>query len=387
MIDMNKDISKLTREELELLLAQTLSQLKTQEQTIAGQNELVSILQKHSVRSRQLTELVHKIDSRYLETIEDTATRDVPLLFGAERAALFLVDRDKVMLAVKKCQPRHYKFPPLDLVNDSDVMMIHALRNGGDPIIFHSIPTYELECGCEFRPHPADTFFEGGGGMLCPLCYAAVPKESQSEILGLLVLAGGRFTNEDLAEASLVCEILATTISNYFLLERMSAQAETDGLTELYNHRHFQQEVTRSIASFTRYQTPFSLIMVDIDHFKEVNDTYLHQTGDMILREISRLIRQSLRDSVDIASRYGGEEFAIILPQTGRDGAKVVADRLRAAVEGYRFRVGSESIGVTISIGVAEFRTGMNKSELVDRADSALYKAKKEGRNRVVLAE
>jgi len=386
MTDQDDDFSNRSREDLVLLLSQARSQIKTHDQTIASQNELISLLQKHSVRSRQLAEMVHKIDVRHLETIEDTATREVAELFGADRAVLFLVDRDKVLLAVKKSYPKHFKCPPLDLVNDSDVLLIHAMHENTDAVIFHSISTYELECGCEFRPHPADAFFEGGGGMLCPLHYK-MPKTRDSEVVGLLVLAGGRFTKEDLAEAALVAEIMATTLSNYFLLDRMSMQAETDGLTELFNHRHFQQEITRSIAAFTRYQTRFSLIMLDIDHFKQVNDTYMHQTGDLILREISKIIRQNLRDNVDIASRYGGEEFALILPQTRLDGAMIVAERLRQSVEDYHFRIGGESIKITISCGVTEFKTGMSKGDLIEKSDTGLYKAKRSGRNKVISVE
>lgn len=386
MIEETVDYEKLPPEQMLPHLLQLGSQIKTLEQTIAGQNELISILQKHSVRSRQLAEMVHKIDVRHLDTIEETATREVAELFGAERAALFLVDRDKVLLALKRGFPKSFKCPPLDLVNDSDVLLIHALRQEGAPVIFHSISTYELECGCEFRPHPSDSFFEDGGGMLCPLHYS-LPEGRDSEIVGLLALSGGKFTKEDLSEASLVSEIMATTLSNYFLLEKMSMLAETDGLTELFNHRHFQQEITRAIASFSRYRTPFSLIMLDIDHFKEVNDTYMHQTGDLILRDVSRIIRQNLRDNVDIASRYGGEEFALILPQTGLEGALIVAKRLRQSVENHRFGIGSESIGITISVGVVEYREGMGKGELIDLADKAMYKAKSEGRNRVCSAQ
>ncbi len=386
MTEHEEDYSKRSKDDLVLLLSQAQSQIKTHEQTIASQNELLSLLQKHSVRSRQLAEMVHKIDVRHLETIEETATREVAELFGADRAILFLVDRDKVLLAVKKCYPRHFKCPPLDLVNDSDVLLIHALHENTDAVIFHSISTYELECGCEFRPHPADAFFENGGGMLCPLHYK-MPKTRDSEVVGMIALAGGRFTKEDIAEAALVSEIMATTLSNYFLLDKMSMQAETDGLTELFNHRHFQQEITRSIAAFSRYQTRFSLIMLDIDHFKQINDTYMHQTGDLILRELSRIIRQSLRDNVDIASRYGGEEFALILPQTRVDGAMIVAERLRQSVEDYHFRVGGESIKITVSIGVTEYKTGMSKGDLIDKADTGLYKAKRSGRNKVVMVD
>lgn len=374
----------LSKEDLLLRLTQANSQIKTLKQTIAGQNELISVIQKHSVRSNRMAEISRKIDVRNLDTIEEVATHDVAELFGADKAALFLVDRDNVLLAIKKGYPRQFKFPPLDLVNDSDVMLIHALRQNSQPLVFRSIETYEIECGLEFRPHPSDHFFDRGG-MICPLHYD-VPDSIEREMVGLLALAGDGLAQEDISEASLVSEILATTLSNYFLLDKMSMLAETDGLTELYNHRHFQQELSRSLATYTRYKTPFSLIIVDIDHFKEVNDTYLHQTGDIVLKELSRIIRQNLRDNVDIAARYGGEEFALLLPQTRLEGAIVVAERLRESVERFRFRVGGESLSITISGGVAQYMAGMNKSDFVDAADTALYQAKNSGRNNIKAA-
>lgn len=380
--DLEEDFTTFSKDDLVMRLTQLNSKVKTQKQTIAGQNELLAIMQKHSMRSRLMAEMMRKTDVRHLETIEDVATIGVAQLFDVERAALLLVDADLSMLVMKKSVPANFKCPPLDLVNDSDVLLIHALKQGSEPIIFHSIETYELECGCEFRPHQTDSFFSGGG-MICPLHYNS-PDNGANEMVGLLILSGGSFSKEDMAEATLISEVFATTLSNHFLLKKMSMLAETDGLTRLFNHRHFQQELTRCIAAYNRYNTSFSLIVLDIDHFKQVNDTYLHQTGDFILKEVSKLVRQSLRENIDIASRYGGEEFALLLPNTRLEGAKIVAERLRAAVEKERFRIGGEVIAVTVSIGVGEYSEGVDKSAFVDMVDSALYAAKRDGRNRVL---
>ncbi len=382
VLETEKDYSSFSNNDLIMELTQVNSQVRTLEQTIASQNELLAILQKHSVRSRMLAEMTRKIDVRLLDTIEHAATVGVAELFGVERAALLLVDHDHGFLAFKKSYPEEFKTPPLDMVNDSDVLLIHAIKQGSEPVIFHSIETYEIDCGCEFRPHPTDAFFRDGG-MVCPLHYNS-PDSGHNEMVGLLILSGGKFSQEDLSEATLVAEVFATTLSNHFLLAKMSLLAETDGLTRLFNHRHFQQELTRCIASYGRYKTAFSLIVLDIDDFKHVNDTYLHQTGDFILKEVSRVIRQSLRDNIDIASRYGGEEFALLLPHTRLEGAKVVAERLRATVERERFRIGGETIVISVSAGVAEYREGLEKSTFVDMADSALYAAKRNGKNQVL---
>ena len=137
-----------------------------------------------------------------------------------------------------------------------------------------------------------------------------------------------------------------------------------------------------------RYNSTISLLMCDIDHFKNVNDTYGHQQGDCILREVSRIIRKNVRNT-DIACRYGGEEFAIILPETTQSDAKIVAERIRRDVAKCDFpsiMPGQPPIHCSISIGVAGFPLNAdNKDQLIQKADAALYKAKDGGRNQVVL--
>jgi len=170
--------------------------------------------------------------------------------------------------------------------------------------------------------------------------------------------------------------------------KRLRDMAFKDGLTGLYNHRYFQELMGRELSRAERYRRPLSLIMIDIDHFKRINDTYGHPQGDVVLRSISRVIRKSIRES-DIAARYGGEEFAIVLPETDLKGAAIAAERLRRKVEAEKIKLNGKEIGVTISLGVASLerpQKGIKKSDIIDLADRALYKSKKSGRNRVTLA-
>lgn len=161
-----------------------------------------------------------------------------------------------------------------------------------------------------------------------------------------------------------------------------------DGLTGLFNHRHFMEVLQGEVARVVRYERQLCLVMLDVDSFKDYNDTHGHPAGDEVLRILADIITTRLR-VVDIAARYGGEEFGILLPETDLEGARTVADDIRLQVANYPFE-GRETqpFGkVTVTIGVAEFMDySEESSSLLKRADDALYRAKNEGRNRVGLA-
>ncbi|MFH1674580.1 MAG: diguanylate cyclase [Pseudomonadota bacterium] len=160
--------------------------------------------------------------------------------------------------------------------------------------------------------------------------------------------------------------------------------ANKDGLTSLYNHRYLQEQLLKEMERSKRYNLTLSFILIDIDHFKHVNDTYGHQTGDVILKTLGELLFKIVRES-DIAARYGGEEFALILPHTNFTTARETAERLRTTVESYDFEVDNDHLQITISLGIASFphETIETSKDLVESADKALYMAKKNGRNRV----
>lgn len=167
-------------------------------------------------------------------------------------------------------------------------------------------------------------------------------------------------------------------------LERINAQLETqsvtDSLTGLYNRRAFAQQLGQSIAHAERSGEPLSLVMIDIDHFKSLNDTFGHLAGDEVIRQLGDVIRATARTG-DIAARYGGEEMAVILPGSDRDAATVLAERLRRAVEATPWA----RRAITVSVGATTCTTGKTgATEIVSQADKALYRAKHLGRNRVV---
>lgn len=168
-----------------------------------------------------------------------------------------------------------------------------------------------------------------------------------------------------------------------FMYKQTKHISLTDALTGLYNRRHFESSFEREFSRAKRYNSRLSFAIIDIDFFKKVNDTYGHSCGDYILKEAAYLISNNFRIT-DLYFRYGGEEFAVILPETSKENAFIPMERLRKAFEEAIFKFNGEKISVTISVGVSELSEDIsNPCELFDAADKLLYKAKENGRNQV----
>ncbi len=216
----------------------------------------------------------------------------------------------------------------------------------------------------------------------------SLPLLAGERLLGVVVMgraAGAApFRSSDLDVVRSLTLFGATALEKARLYQESLILAVTDGLTGLNNHREFQRKLEAEVERSLRYQNPISLLLLDIDHFKEVNDHYGHQTGDAILKALAGTILAGIR-AIDIAARYGGEEFAVILPETKPDGAKIVADRLRAQVESQGFvDPAGRRIPYSVSIGMAVFPGDADGRErLIEAADKALYHAKSAGRNTV----
>jgi len=177
----------------------------------------------------------------------------------------------------------------------------------------------------------------------------------------------------------------STSIANARFHAEIERLAVTDGLTGLFNHRHFQERLTQEFNRMGRSAGPFSLLLIDIDHFKKVNDTYGHPVGDAVLKKVSGTISKIIRN-IDVAARYGGEEFAVILVGTDAGGATKMAERLRRTVTDMKISAERNTISVTVSIGIATNTGDIGKKEdIIERADRALYYSKKNGRNQSTL--
>jgi diguanylate cyclase (GGDEF)-like protein len=260
-----------------------------------------------------------------------------------------------------------------------------------------------------FARIPAEAPYRGrgetaGGSMM------AVPLRISERVYGAIELASARadhFDHVDVQIASIVGGQFSLTrelILSRQELELTRARAEenqrrflelqeqllelahTDELTGLFNKRRLMEQLEGEVARARRYREALSCLMLDLDNFKQVNDSFGHPAGDEVLRQLGVLLRRSVRVT-DFVARYGGEEFALLLPRTDRAGATRVGEALRAALESHPFPVGSSTVSITISVGIAT-RTTFDEPDvmqLVQLADDALYRAKRAGRNRVCI--
>lgn len=213
---------------------------------------------------------------------------------------------------------------------------------------------------------------------------AAVPLIYQERFMGVLMVRSDDSTRiwqeTEILLLRTVADQVTVAVNHARLFAQIQQQALTDGLTGCFNRRFFEMQLERDMHLATRMRQPVSLILLDVDHFKKVNDTFGHDAGDVALRQLADSLRQELR-GVDTAARYGGEEFAVILPQAGVEGAVAVAERLRARIE----RTEVPGVGfITASFGVATYPLhATSRDMLVGTADRALYNAKNTGRNRI----
>jgi diguanylate cyclase (GGDEF)-like protein len=223
-----------------------------------------------------------------------------------------------------------------------------------------------------------------GSVLVLPMLYG-------KDVLGVLTLVAettNAFSSSQIEFIKLLTNQASSSLANAKFHEEIEHLAVTDGLTGLFNHRHFQEKLSGEFNRLGRFAEPLSLLLIDIDFFKKINDTYGHPAGDMVLKKVSGIIKKTIRN-IDIAARYGGEEFAVILPGTNSQGAMNMAERLRKVIMDTVFSAEGEKFTVTVSVGISTSAQGVteakNKEELIERADKALYEAKRTGRNRSVV--
>jgi diguanylate cyclase (GGDEF)-like protein len=217
-----------------------------------------------------------------------------------------------------------------------------------------------------------------------------VPMMAEGKVLGLLYLSSskqGCLTDAKQKLAVTVAEHLALAISNLKLRETLKHESIHDSLTGLFNRRYMEESLKREISRARRQRQPVGVIMIDIDHFKQFNDTFGHEAGDRVLKELATFLQSNIRSS-DIACRYGGEELLLILPDASLADTQYRAEQLREGVKQLQVQYRHQSVGsITISLGVACFpEQGLTGEVVIQAADRALYQAKGLGRDRVVVA-
>jgi diguanylate cyclase (GGDEF)-like protein len=216
---------------------------------------------------------------------------------------------------------------------------------------------------------------------------AIIPLRGVEGVIGALAMEGdvpATITPTDAKNLRLLGLLGAAALETVWEIAEINRRARTDALTGLANRQQFEERLTRIVAETNRFGGSCTLVVIDIDRFKHVNDTFGHQVGDQVLQRVALALQQEVR-TVDLCARYGGEEMALLLPQTDLDGGCQLAERLRHAIGEHPFVINGREIPITISLGVATYPEGAgDRDELFAAADRALYSAKRAGRNRVV---
>ncbi|HLF86356.1 MAG TPA: diguanylate cyclase, partial [Nitrospiria bacterium] len=214
--------------------------------------------------------------------------------------------------------------------------------------------------------------------------FIGIPMMIEERIIGIFMLTSQKdnaFNAYDQHILSIICSHAAVSISDASLHAQVEALATTDGLTGISNHRHFQERLNAEFERIARHPEPISLILIDLDHFKKINDNFGHPVGDIVLKKIAKILLNMTR-KIDTVARYGGEEFVLLLLKTDKKQAIQMAERIRKTVETTKFEFDGKKIPVTLSLGMAATPSDTkSKKELIELADKALYHSKHSGRN------
>ena len=309
----------------------------------------------------------HDLD-RLLAVVLDAATAAT----GARAGAVLLRDPTSGELTVTAGRNLAERGVPTQLRVPADVGIAGAVARSGRPVLGRSGPGRG-----ELLPAPG----EPSGAPV-----VAVPLTGSGTVIGVLLLwdrdGDDEFTEDDLATLRTFTSQATVAVDNVMLHEEARRLSVTDGMTGLSNYRGFTVTIGKEIERAVRFERPLSLLLLDLDHFKLVNDVWGHPRGDAVLVELAHRVRAQVRD-VDTLARYGGEEFVVVLPETDRVGAVQAAERICAAVRRRPFgEDGEQPIDVTLSLGIAVFPDhGTSSTVLLRRADEALYSAKRGGRD------
>ncbi|MGA1979208.1 MAG: sensor domain-containing diguanylate cyclase [Sedimentisphaerales bacterium] len=329
----------------------------------------------------QITPLARQINCLDLERIANVCIKNIPSLIGVRFASLYILDETNSILHLRK-----YNHP--FLINK----IVSINQNPPSPMVM-AVRSKELLQVRDIDTHKEPIIRKSqrvfSGNYETKSCIIA-PLICHDRVVGVLNLAdkieGEGFSCDDIALIELFSQLVGASIGNIKLFEKIQHQATTDGLTGLANYKTFYEILEKELWRTRRYGGQISLIMVDIDNLKKINDAYGHHTGDKVIREISKKIRTCIRQ-IDTAARYGGDEFAVILPNTSLADAVVAAERMVDSVSDSPITWKKEQIALSISVGVGEYGAESSPEDITSRSDQALYMAKQAGKNTVRIFE
>jgi diguanylate cyclase (GGDEF)-like protein len=328
-------------------------------------------------QSRALLAAVQEIQThKTLEALTASICETALQVSSATSAALVRWRADKEKGSVQYTT-RGFRPPPFPL--DPETLVYNACRDG---MLMFIDDTSRVERTVSLMSQADGGWREGAVGI--------VPLSRGEHMIGAIVVActePGHITQDEVNNLAALGAVSVGPLEMAWDLEEVNKRASTDGLTGLVNRRAFDEHLKRLLNETDRFGQPLALILGDIDHFKRTNDTWGHEAGDEVLRQVAAKLREGVR-TVDVIARYGGEEIAILLPQTSMAGAADLADRLRHAVGAKPVKFKGEEIPVTLSFGVASYPEAVAARDgLFRAADRALYEAKRAGRNCVKFVE
>jgi diguanylate cyclase (GGDEF)-like protein len=324
----------------------------------------------------RITPLAQEINCLDIERIAKICIEDAPQVLGVRFASLYILDSNNRILHLQKSNHPYLINKIVSLNQQPPSPMIMAV-NSKELILTHDIDNFKQPVIQKANRNFSQNYQTNNCAIAPLLC--------QNNVVGVLNLADkidNDFTNEDIALIEMFSNLIGASIGNIKMFEKIQYQATRDGLTALANHKRFYEILERELWRNRRYGGCLSAIMADIDNLKQINDTHGHRAGDKVIREVSHRIAKCIRQ-IDIAARYGGDEFAIILPNTELQDALVVAERMVEAVANTPITWKGEEIEISISVGVGQYGPENSPDDITSRSDKALYKAKKAGKNTV----
>ncbi len=325
----------------------------------------------------RITSLVQRINCLDIKLVSDVCINQIRSLVGARLASLYVLDETSDILHLTG---HNHKFPINNIVSlnqNPPAPMVTAVRTK-HLLLVDDIDTHN-------RPIIRKSQRQFATNYKTKSCVIA-PLICQGRVIGVLNLAdkvhNKRFTSKDIAVIEIFRQLVGASIGNIKLFEKTQRQAKTDGLTSLANHRTFYETLEKELRRSQRYGGKISVIMVDVDNLKPINDTYGHRAGDMAIKKISQKITECIRQ-IDTAARYGGDEFAVILPNTMLDEAVIVGERMVELVAKSPLVWENQHIPLSISVGLGEYGPENCPADITNRSDEALYDAKQAGKNTV----
>lgn len=325
--------------------------------------------------------MAREVNCLDIERIADVCIRKIPNLVGVRFASLYVLDETNSILHLLKHNHPFLINRIVSLNQNPPSPMVMAVKTK-ELILIRNIDTHKKPMIRRSQRAFAENYKTNN-------C-AIVPLICQDRVVGVLNLADkmeeDNFSCEDIALIELFGQLVGASVGNIKLFEKIQRQATTDGLTGLVNHRTFYEILEKELWRSRRYGGQISLIMIDIDNLKKINDAYGHRAGDKVIRDISRRVKQCIRQ-IDTAARYGGDEFAVVLPNTSLSDALVVAERMVEMVAHSPTTWQKEQIPISISVGLGEYDADTSPEDITSRSDQALYTAKQAGKNTLRVFE